>query len=67
MEIWANQLYDLFDFILKVSNIKGDKNGMIQSDCADNCPTTCSTWESFESVDDPWTVDPSLRVTCGGK
>ena len=40
---------------------------MIQSDCADNCPTTCNTWESFESEHDPWTVDPTLSVTCEGK
>ena len=30
------------------------------------CPEFCeSSWQAYERVEDPWTVDEKLTITCG--
>ena len=64
LDISACHLYDFENNTNQVSDVKGDLNGFVQSDCAENCPAACKSWESYISADDPWTGDPSLKNIC---
>ena len=47
-----------------VGNIKGSSSGYLKADCNDSCPSSCSTWKSYESIDSPWTIDETLIIKC---
>ena len=54
---------------MKVSGRAGWESGYIQHiACTDICPELCDpSWQTYERVEDPWTIDEGIKVSCGKK